>query len=126
MLQIINSRTGYFLPSFLALLYLTLGAYVLHPHFHNDNNIQHDHQSKLVVTEVHDHDDAVGTSSGDEHYSCPICDFLAVCSALDLGNLLFLIPSYPGQRIDTEYQQSDILSHQLAIQIRGPPRTFFS
>lgn len=99
-----------------------LGAHALHPHFHNHNGIHPGYESEHLVSESHHHPaGSISVLAGSDYHTCPICDFLAVCSVLKTGGALWLFPSHPDQRADSNYQLAVIPVRQTGFYIRGPP-----
>jgi len=120
-IKTINSRKIYHFPAFLALLFLVIGAHVLHPQYHNETSILSDYEVHHAATENHSHEVAAGISTPGDNHSCNICEFLAICSALKTATVQLSVRLYPVERAVTFSQLSAISNHWADFHIRGPP-----
>lgn len=121
MLNTISSAKKFIFLPLLALFYLAIGAFALHPylHEHQENlpEFTYQHQSY----EGHHSTLLDGVAIGDEHYSCPICEFFTVNSAAGTGTVSLSNPSLPDQGVDLDWQLIYLITHRSGILIRGPP-----
>lgn len=125
MLKTNSSRKRSLFVPFLALFYFVIGAYALHPQFHTHNDTEPDNSHKYLVSGVDHHPSIKGLVSSD-HHSCPICNFFAVNSAIEINTVRFFIPSFPDQHGDNDCRLAVILAHQTGFLIRGPPTIILS
>ena len=120
MLKTIRSRKQFQLLPFLALFYFVIGAYALHPHFHNHNGIRPDN-SHLHLASIDHHHPSINGLDDSDHRSCPICNFLVVNSAVEINTACLFIPSFLDQHVVSDCRMAVMLAHQTGFQIRGPP-----
>ncbi len=120
MLKTICSRKKFQLLPLLALFYFVIGAYALHPHFHNHNNSGPDDSHQHLVSNVHHHPSINGLDDSD-HHSCPICNYFAVNTAVEINTVGFYLPSFPYQQEVSDCRMAVMLAHQAGFQIRGSP-----
>ncbi len=126
MLTTISTQKRFFFFPFLAFFYLTIGAHALHPYFHEHPVDQPELSGQHSAHEghhVHSEHPSVsyGVSVVSDHNSCPICIFIAVNLAANIGSVYLSTPSLPDQRLDPDWRSIYLISQRSAILIRGPP-----
>ncbi|PHR27656.1 MAG: hypothetical protein COA36_08250 [Desulfotalea sp.] len=121
MLKVISLRRSFLFLPFLALFFFVLGAHVLHPYFHNRNVIHSGYQSELLASDLYRSGGPIAALSSNDNFSCPICDFFAVCSVLKTGTVEWVVTPYHDQRPDINYHLSVIPVLNTCFYIRGPP-----
>lgn len=117
-----KSEKGGLLLMFTALFYLVIGVHALHPHFHQhpDHDTENDHHSCCALHHVNGNHDVI---EPENHESCVICGFLAVCQATTLDTVKFSLPVYPKSENRSTYLVYAITTIAFTTTIRGPPQT---
>lgn len=67
--------------AFLAAFYFVIGAHIRHPHYHDHDHGEHEHDGVKTIYVLDNSTSGELESVVGVHRLCPICDFLALCSA---------------------------------------------
>ena len=121
MFKTIRSRKRYLILAFLALSYLLAGAHVFHPVFHAHENSCNELAHEQEISGAQQHHDDLAAAFVDENHSCPVCSFLALCSALEFIAPQFFSPSKTQYSLGVDQIQPLYSLYQKGQYIRGPP-----